>query len=65
MGYPDGSRSPGRQLVGIALVIILHVLIIYALTKGLPRKTVEIYWPPLEIKLIEESKPVPPKPDVP
>ena len=56
------SRGPG-----IAIVIVLHIIIIYALVSGLARKAVEFAQKPLETKLIaeevkppEEAKPPPP-----
>ena len=56
------SRAPG-----IGIVIVLHIIIIYALVSGLARKAVELVQKPLETKLIaeqvkppEEAKPPPP-----
>jgi len=56
------SRGPG-----IAVVIVLHIIIIWALISGLARKAVELVQQPLETKLIaeqvkppEEVKPPPP-----
>ncbi len=56
------SRAPG-----IGIVIVLHILIIYALVSGLARKAVDLVQKPLETKLIaeqvkppEETTPPPP-----
>jgi periplasmic protein TonB len=57
------ERSPGKNLSGITLVVILHLAIGYALVTGLARKVVEVIKQPLETKIIEEIKK--PPPDVP
>ena len=61
MDYSE--RSPGKNLSGLTLVVILHLAIGYALVTGLARKVVEVIKAPLETKIIEEVKP--PPPDVP
>ena len=52
----DGSR----RLAGLAVVVLLHVVLIYALVNGLARKIVEVIKPPLMAKLIEDVKAPPP-----
>jgi protein TonB len=47
----------------MALVVLLHIVIIYALVTGLARRMVKVVRHPLETKIIEEVKPV--VPDVP
>ena len=61
MDYSE--RSPGKNLSGITLVVLLHIAIGYALVTGLARKVVEVLKAPLETKIIEEIKK--PPPDVP
>ncbi|MEO7743788.1 MAG: energy transducer TonB [Usitatibacter sp.] len=61
MDYSE--RSPGKNLSGITLVVILHLALGYALVTGLARKVVEVIKAPLETKIIEEIKK--PPPDVP
>lgn len=61
MDYSE--RSPGKNLSGLTLVVILHLAIGYALVTGLARKVVEVIKQPLETKIIEEIKK--PPPDVP
>lgn len=63
---PTGTK---RKLIGIASVIVIHVLVIYALINGLARKIVEVIQPPLETKIIMEAKmedksPTPPPPHI-
>ena len=65
MNYVQRQRAAKNHLPGIAFVIVLHVIIIYALVTGLARKAVELVAKPLETKLIAEvTKPqdVPPPP---
>ena len=57
------QRDPGKNISGIAMVVILHLAIGYALVTGLARKVVEVIKAPIETKIIEEVKP--PPPDVP
>lgn len=64
MEFSQDERAPGRKITGLATVILLHVVVIYALVTGLARKVVEIVKQPLETKMIEEVKP-PPPPDLP
>ncbi len=54
------QRNPAKNLSGIALVIILHIIIGYALVSGLARKVVEVIKAPIETKIIEEIKKPPP-----
>jgi periplasmic protein TonB len=61
MDFSETERNPAKKLTGIAFVILLHVLIVYALVTGLARKVVEVIKQPVETKIIEEVKPPPPK----
>jgi protein TonB len=63
MNFTQQQKSPGRQLVGFAVVVLLHVGLIYALVTGLATNVVEVIKAPIETKIIEEVKP--PPPDVP
>ena len=49
-------------MVGIAVVLLLHIALVYALVNGLARKVVEVIKKPLETQIIEEIKPPPPPP---
>src|SRR5580658_2050202 len=66
-GYGGGTRmnyaqqrSPGRQAFGVAVVVLLHVVVGYALIMGLGKQIVEVIKQPLETKIIEDVKPPPP-----
>ncbi|AMO99483.1 tonB family C-terminal domain protein [Collimonas arenae] len=61
---PDG-HNPTRKLVGVSVVILMHVLIVYALLTGLARKVVEVIQQPVMTSIIDEIKPPPPPPPPP
>jgi protein TonB len=63
MNFTQQQKSPGRQAAGFAVVVLLHVGLIYALVTGLGTNIVEVIKAPIETKIIEEVKP--PPPDVP
>ena len=64
MNYSERQADPRRHLVGIATVILFHILLVWALASGLARKVVEVI-KPIETKVIEEApKPPPPPPEV-
>src|SRR5512139_1434378 len=52
-------------MIGIAFVILVHALVIYALVTGLARKAVEVIKKPLNATIIEEIKAPPPPPPPP
>ena len=65
MDYAQQQRNPGRHVVGITAVVLLHVLVVYALVTGLARTVVEIVKGPIDVKVIEEVvKKPPPPPEV-
>ena len=64
MDYAQQQRNPGRHVVGLSVVVVLHVLLGMLLVYGLSRTTVEVVMAPIETKIIEEVKPPPPPPPV-
>ncbi len=54
------QRDSGRRLAGLAVVVVFHGVLIYALVHGLARQIVEVISQPLETKIIEEVKAPPP-----
>ncbi|MDO9145616.1 energy transducer TonB [Rhodoferax sp.] len=64
MSYAENQRQSGRKSLGIFFVVVLHLVTAYALVTGLARKAVEVIRGPIETKLIEELKKLPP-PDKP
>ena len=65
MDFAQRQRNPTRHLVGITIVVLLHVLVIYALLTGLARKAVDVIKKPLTATIIEEVKLPPPPPPPP
>jgi periplasmic protein TonB len=58
--YAQQQRSWGKHLPSIALVVLLHIALGYALVTGLARRVVEVIKQPIETKIIEEIKKPPP-----
>jgi protein TonB len=65
MDFARQQRDPTRHVIGIAFVILIHIIVIYALVTGLARKAVEVIKKPLNATVIEEIKPPPPPPPPP
>lgn len=65
MGYAEQQRQPGKHLTGIAVVIVFHLILAYALASGLARDIVKIIKPVTETVIIEEVKKPPPPPEPP
>lgn len=64
--YASRQRKPGKHLVGIGLVVVLHLLIVWAINSGLARAFVKKIKGPVEAVLLEEQKPdIPPPPPPP
>lgn len=59
MNYAERD-NPAKHLPSIAMVVVLHIVVGYALVNGLARKVVEVLKAPLETKIIEEIKKPPP-----
>ena len=56
MDYAQRQRNPAKHLPSIAMVVVLHIALGWALVNGLARKVVEVIKQPLETKIIEEIK---------
>ena len=65
MDFARQQRDPTRHLIGISVVVLLHVIVIYALVTGLARKAVEVIKKPLTATIVEEIKLPPPPPPPP
>lgn len=59
MSYAQPQDNSNRRLTGLAVVVLFHAVMGYALVNGLARKIVEVVTQPLETKIIEEIKPPP------
>jgi protein TonB len=60
--YDAARKQPVRRYAGIAIVLLLHVVLIYALLNGLATKVVQVIQHPVETRIIEPVKPPPPPP---
>ena len=66
MDFSERGQESGKKFVGIAVVILVHALLIYALLNGLGKQIITVInILPIETKLIEEVKPAMPTPPVP
>ncbi len=65
MDYARQQRDPARHMIGIAFVILVHALVIWALMSGLGKNIVQIIKKPLNATIIEEVKLPPPPPPPP
>ena len=64
MDYAQQQRNPLKHLISFSLVVLLHVIVIYALVNGLARKIVDVIKKPIETKIVKEQK-APPPPEAP
>ena len=55
------EKSPRKNLTGIIIVILLHLLVAYAVVTGLGKRMVTKMAEAVETKIIEDQKPPPPK----
>lgn len=62
MDFGETQRNPGKHVVGIGFVLVLHLILGWALLNGLAQRLVEVIKEPLETKIIEEVKKVEPPP---
>ena len=65
MDYARQQRDPTRHMLGIGVVILIHVLVIWALMSGLGQNVIQVIKKPLNATIIEEVKLPPPPPPPP
>jgi outer membrane protein OmpA-like peptidoglycan-associated protein len=65
MDYARQQRDPTKHAIGIAFVVLMHLIVIYALLTGLGRTMIEVIKKPLTATIIEEIKAPPPPPPPP
>jgi protein TonB len=58
------EKEPGKNLTGIAVVIVLHVIVAWGIMNGLGKRMITKMAEAVETKIIEDVKP-PPPPDTP
>jgi len=61
MDFTRHEHDPTKKFAGISLVVLLHVIVIYALVTGQARRIIEVIDRPVETRILEPAKP-PPKP---
>ncbi|HEX8785114.1 MAG TPA: ABC transporter substrate-binding protein, partial [Telluria sp.] len=54
------EKNPGKNLTGIAIVIVLHLIVAYGIITGLGKRMVSKMQEAVETKIIEDVKPPPP-----
>lgn len=59
--FAEDRKMSANQMIGIGIVILLHVLLIYALVSGLATSAIDVIKKPLEIQIIS-APPAPPPP---
>src|ERR1035438_7866286 len=64
MNYAQQQADPRRHVIGITVVVLFHLLVVYALVTGLAKKVIDVVRAPIETKVIEEIKKPPPPPEV-
>ncbi|HEX2012933.1 MAG TPA: ABC transporter substrate-binding protein, partial [Roseateles sp.] len=57
------EKQGASRFTGIGIVILIHVLIIWALASGLARKAIEAVKGPIDVKVVEEKVKPPPPPE--
>ena len=62
MDFSERQQEPGKKFIGIGLVVLFHVLLVWALINGLATKIVHTIKNEVETKIIDEIKPPPPPP---
>jgi protein TonB len=67
MDFSEHEHDPSKKLIGITVVVLLHVLLIYALINGLGKQIITVIKElPIQTVFIEEIKPpAPPAPPTP
>ena len=64
--YASRQRKPGKHLLGLGLVVVLHLLLFWAINSGLARAFVKKIKGPVEAVLLEDTQPdIPPPPPPP
>jgi len=64
MNYAQQQADPRRHVIGVTVVVLFHLLVVYALVTGLAKKVIDVVRAPIETKVIEEIKKPPPPPEV-
>lgn len=60
--FSDLENNSAKRLIGIGVVILLHLIVLYGLITGLAKNGEKPVEQPVELLIIQEKKPEPPKP---
>lgn len=63
--FSDYRPGGQRRLIGLLVVIVLHLLLLWALVSGLVRQVVEVVNKPIQMQILAELPPPPPPPPPP
>jgi len=61
MNFTHNEKNAKKNLTGITIVVLLHLLVGYVIITGMGKRWVTKMVAPVETKIIEEVKPPPPK----
>jgi protein TonB len=62
--FAEDRKMSLNRMIGIGLVILLHIMLVYALVSGLATSAIDVIKKPLEIKIIQAAATPPPPPQV-
>ena len=65
LSYASRQRAPRRHLMGMACVLVLHGLLLWAIQSGLARQVVKVTENTVEALLLSDNLPKPPPPPAP
>jgi len=65
MDYARQQRDPAKHAIGIAFVVVMHLVLVWALFNGLGRAVIEVIKKPLSATIVDEIKAPPPPPPPP
>ncbi|WP_082439738.1 energy transducer TonB [Massilia sp. WG5] len=54
------EKNPGKNITGIAIVVVLHLIVAYGIVTGLGKRMVTKMAEAVETKIVEDVKPPPP-----
>ncbi|RKG38149.1 energy transducer TonB [Acinetobacter rongchengensis] len=60
--FSDLENNSAKRLIGIGVVILLHLIVLYGLITGLAKNGEKPVEQPVELLIIQDKKPEPPKP---
>lgn len=65
MTFADQEAGMFKRFSGLGIVVLLHILLLYALVTGLAKTVIDVVQKPIETKIITEEVKPPPEPPKP